>query len=593
MGILRTDRVTGLGGANAIKGSVFFGGKGSIEGPSSDDFKFCAGGDFTVEAWVNANEFANAATIAACWDQTGATSGEGGDSWLFNISTSGVLQLAWSPYGTSDYFITGGTLTIDTWHHVALTRSGNTFRIFLDGTQTATGTNSSSNNTNTTLTIGSYSRTVSNYYWHGYISNVRILKGEALYTSTFTPPTRELTVIENTVFLGCQSPGDITQDATGKDLIGTRSSTNDAFPVATTFTPNSPVGFSTTTDVGTQFGTTFNDVTTFNSQAYMVLPGGNTRERNRGRGLIGQGSNTTSPSNVKAISFIEIQSGGTAFDFGDSTNGSMYAMTAVSSSTRAVFAGGHTSQSSPYPTTNLMEFVTIANTSKCTNFGDLDVAAANRTGVSNQTRGLIAGGYSPNTRQIDKITIATAGDAGDFGDLSDQGFYGLNQGGMISSTTRGLFAGGSGNSAPVAVNTITFVLIASDSNSTDFGDLTHTNGYFNVGNSNGVRGVFMGGADIDSPYAVTDQIDFVTIATAGNATDFGSLKTGRYAAMGASNSTRGVIAGGRTSPTPSLPATDDMEYITIASAGNGVAFGELIEAERSGAGCSDSHGGLE
>ena len=593
MGILRTDRVTGLGGANAIKGSVFFGGKGSIEGPSSDDFKFAAGGDFTVEAWVNAIKFANAATIAACWDQTGATGGEGGDAWLLNISTSGVLQVAWSPETVTSYFITGGQLVLNTWHHVAFTRSGNTFRIFLDGTQTATGTNSSSNNTNTSLTIGSYSRTLSAYYWHGYISNVRILKGEALYTSTFTPPKRELTVIENTVFLGCQSPGDITKDALGKDLVGTRSSTKDAFPVATTFTPNSPVGFSTTTDVGTQFGTTFNGVTTFDSQAYFVPPAGNTRERNRGRGLIGQGSNTTSPSNVKAISFIEIQSGGTAFDFGDSTNGSMYAMTAVSSSTRAVFAGGHTSQSSPYPTTNLIEFVTIANTSKCTNFGELDVAAANRTGVSNQTRGLIAGGYAPNTRQIDKITIATLGNAGDFGNLTDQGFYGMNQGGMVSSTTRGLFAGGSGNSAPVAVNTITFVLIASDSNSTDFGDLTHTNGYFNVGNSNGVRGVFMGGADIDSPYAVTDQIDFVTIASAGNAQDFGSLRTGRYAAMGASNSTRGVIAGGRTSPTPTLPATDDMEYITIASAGNGVAFGELIEAERSGAGCSDSHGGLE
>ena len=358
------------------------------------------------------------------------------------------------------------------------------------------------------------------------------------------------------------------------------------------FTPNSPVGFSTTTDVGTQFGSTFDGVTTFDSQAYMVPPGGNTRERNRGRGLIGQGSNTTSPSNVKAISFIEIQSGGTAFDFGDSTNGSMYAMTAVSSSTRAVFAGGHTSQASPYPVTNLMEFVTISTTAKCIDFGDLNIGAANRVGASNQTRGLIAAGYSPNTRNIDKIEIATLGDATDYGDLDNQGFYGLNSGGMVSSSTRGLYAGGSGNSAPVAVNTITFSLFSSSGNSTDFGDLTHTNAYFNVGNSNGTRGIFMGGGDIDSPYPSTDQIDFVTIASEGNATDFGSLNTSRYAAMGAANSTRGVIAGGRIQPAPSLPATNLMEFVNIASTGNGSSFGELIEPENSGAGCSDSHGGL-
>ena len=239
----------------------------------------------------------------------------------------------------------------------------------------------------------------------GFISNLRIIKGEGIYTGNFTPPTNELTVTPNTVLLACQSSGNILQEATGKTLVAYRKTTNDAFPVASTFTPNSPVGFSTTTDVGTQFGSTFDGVTTFDSQAYMVPPGGNTRERNRGRGLIGQGKNTTSPSNIKGISLIEIQSGGTSFDFGDSTNGSMYAMTAVSSSTRAVFAGGHTSQASPYPVTNLMEFVTISTTSNCTDFGDLDVAAANRTGTSNQTRGLVAGGYSPNTRQIDKIEI--------------------------------------------------------------------------------------------------------------------------------------------------------------------------------------------
>ena len=62
--------------------------------------------------------------------------------------------------------------------------------------------------------------------------------------------------------------------------------------------------------------------------------------------------------------------------------------------------------------------------------------------------------------------------------------------------------------------------------------------------------------------------------------------------MGASNSTRGVIAGGRINPAPSLPATNHMEYVTISTTGNGLDFGELIEPERTGAGCSDSHGGL-
>ena len=507
---------------------------------------------------------------------------------------------------TGSYAISGASsayksITADQWNHIAFSRSGNSWTIFTNGTAANSSTSSQSlvsSNADYTIgtfnSIGAASDAGSYFGYKGYISNLRIRTGAHYLPSTdFTPPVGELQKTSDTVLLACQSPGDITKEATGKTIVPTSKNLNDALPQASHFTPNSPVGFSTTTDVGTQFGTTFGGVTTFDSQAYFVPPGGNTRERNRGRGLIGQGSNTTSPNNMKAISFIEIQSGGTAFDFGDSTNGSMYAMTAVSSSTRAVFAGGHTSQASPYPTTNLLEFVTIANTSNCTDFGDLAVAAANRTGASNQTRGLIAGGYNPNTRQIDKIEIATLGNATDYGDLIDQGFYGLNQGGMVSSTTRGVYAGGSGNSAPVAVNTITFSLFSTSGDSTDFGDLTHTNGYFNVGNSNGVRGVFMGGADIDSPYAVTDQIDFITIATAGNATDFGSLSTARYVAMGASNSTRGVIAGGRISPAPSLPATNLMEFINIASTGNGAAFGELIEPERTGAGCSDSHGGLE
>ena len=606
MGILRTDRITGLGGANAIKGSVKFTGDASsgttkgvslnITGSDKDDLNF-AGNDFTFEAWVfpTANIAFNPVYCQA-W---------GLQIYIDTTSDDNNVKIYVASSDTSSYAIGGatsanGTIKPDAWNHVAFSRSGNSWTIFTNGTAATSSTSSQSlvsSNADYTIgifnSIGSGNDLGSYFGFNGYISNLRIRTGAHYLPSTnFTPPVGELQKTSDTVLLCCQSSADSTKEETGKTLVPTRKNTNDKLPTASKFTPNSPVGFSTTTDVGSQYGSTFDGFGNFATSTYMVPPGGNTRERNRGRGLIGQGSNTSSPSNVKAISFIEIQSGGTAFDFGDSTNGSMYAMTAVSSSTRAVFAGGHTSQSSPYGNTNLMEFVTISTTANCIDFGDLDVAAANRVGASNQTRGLIAAGYSPNTRQIDKIEIATAGDATDYGDLDNQGFYGLNSGGMVSSSTRGLYAGGSGNSAPTAINTITFSLFSTSGNSTDFGDLTHTNGYFNVGNSNGTRGIFMGGGDWDSPYPATDQVDYVTIASAGNAIDFGSLNTARYNAMGASNLTRGVIAGGRINPAPSLPATNHIEYITISSAGNGLNFGELIEQERSGAGCSDSHGGL-
>ena len=114
------------------------------------------------------------------------------------------------------------------------------------------------------------------FFLEGYISNLRVLNGTALYTTNyFTPPTTELTLIPNTVLLCCQDSDNPLQEATGKTLVAYRKTTNDAFPVASRFTPNSPVGFSTTTDVGTQFGSTFDGVTTFDSQAYFVPPGGN------------------------------------------------------------------------------------------------------------------------------------------------------------------------------------------------------------------------------------------------------------------------------------------------------------------------------
>ena len=568
MGILRADRITGLGGADAIKGSVFFGGGGGLVSPESDDFKFCAGGDFTIEAWVNTFEFGNAAAIVACWDQSGVDgSGEGGDCWLLNINTSGVLQLAWSPHATDVYFITGGTLTKDTWHHVAVTRNGNTFRIFLDGTQTATGTNSSTNNANSELFIGRYGSHSLDYYWHGNISNVRILKGEALYTSTFTPPNRELTVTPNTVLVACQSPGNISREATGKHLSIIKKNVNDAPPVASSFTPNSPVGFSTTSDVGSQYGSTFNGFGNFATSTYMVPPGGNTRERNRGRGIFADGDQSTD------IEFVNIQSMGNSQEFGDSTT-IMKQRATVGSSTRAVTAGGFDSPAF----TNIIDFITIANTANATDFGDILTAKRNMGGAGNNTRGIYLGGGSPdNTNTIEFITIATAGNAQDFGDATAA----KSGVGSLASPTRACFGGGQDN-------TIEFVTIATTGNASDFGDLISGTTEKPAGTSSSTRGLFICGESQPSGTRI-NTIQFITIASTGNATDFGDHTDNRRSFGACNNSIRAVYGGGNTSSA----TVNSLSFVTIATTGDGQDFGDLLSARSTAlTSTSDSHGGI-
>ena len=90
-------------------------------------------------------------------------------------------------------------------------------------------------------------------------------------------------------------------------------SNNNSFPVASRFTPNSPVGFSTTTDVGSQYGSTFDGFGSFATSTYMVPPAGNTRERNRGVLFLQEEQD---PPNLD-IQALDIASGGIAQDFGD------------------------------------------------------------------------------------------------------------------------------------------------------------------------------------------------------------------------------------------------------------------------------------
>ena len=567
MGILRTDRVSGLGGANAITGSVRFHGKESqddLQLDPSSDFNLGTG-DYTIEAWVYPVEFSRSQMIFAVSDSDSAAA-----TGKFYLQSSNRF-VYWAQ--GSARISSSSTFTESRWYHVALVNNSGTQTIYVDGTSQGTSTYSGGFGSDTFEVSIGRNPSGTTQSMNGYISNIRVTKGTALYTGTFTPPTTRLTKRSDTVLLACNSASNVLNEETGKSILSVTSSTNNTGPVASRFTPNSPVGFSTTTDVGTQFGSTFDGVTTFDSQAYFVPPSGNTRERNRGRALWAGGDNPGGP-NSNVIDFIQIQSGGIGLDFGDLTAAGNQAR-GVSSFTRGVFGGGRR----PHPSTvNTMDFVTIANAANAQDFGDLTDDRGAVGEISSSTRGIFAAGFNPsNVNTIDFITIATLGNASDFGDAT----IAANAMAGTQSTTRGILGGGY-----PSYNVIQFLTIATTGNAQDFGDLTDSR-HSASGTSNGVRAVFMGG-DHASP-AADNTIDFITIASTGNATDFGDLGSISIGTGGAtSDKIRGVFGTGYNGSN----YLNVIQQVTIATTGNSVDIGELTLLRHQPACLGDAHGGL-
>ena len=430
MGILRADRITGLGGANAITGSTFFGGGVSAEsgGASQNNLQLNLSSDFnlgtnnfTIEAFIYLEALGQFNNILAVG--TDSTNG-----YRMDLGTGNNLRLV-TKLGSDSWgvLMTGGTTFIaGKWYHVAVTRSGNSFDLWVDGTKDATTvTNSGSvldatvndangGNNNIGVEIGSLSTYGYSRKFNGYISNLHLVNGTALYTSNYSIPTTRLEKRSDTVLLTCNSAGNILNEETGKTITKHSANTNSQGPVASRFTPNSPVGFSTTTDVGSQYGSTFDGFGSFATSTYMVPPGGNTRERNRGRGLILGGSTGSPSTNTDIIKYFDVASQGITETFGNLTDpdgNGRRSLASVSSSTRACTGGGYSHGGSPGTVKNIIDFVTIANTGNATDFGDMQNTAYAYGSASNQTRGLFAGGYQPNNstvvNTIDLITIAT------------------------------------------------------------------------------------------------------------------------------------------------------------------------------------------
>ena len=322
-------------------------------------------------------------------------------------------------------------------------------------------------------------------------------------------------------------------------------------------------------------------VSTVTSTSHMVMPSGPTEFRGgRGRGVVAGGRDASNPA-VATMDLIEITTAGNATDFGDLTISGRDYPSGCGSPTRGIFFAG-----SEPGFRNVIDYVVMSSSGGANDFGDMRIAPLTNFALSNATRGITAGGLTAPTPSyttndsIEFITIASTGDSSDFGNLTEANSYAAT----CASPTRGIFNQGS---TPTYKKTIEYITIATLGNATKFGDSSKSGAGAPMGASSATRGVFAGG-QFDNPYPQTDIIDYITIATEGNAIDFGDLTAARSHGSGLSNSIRGLFAGG-ASPNK----TNVIEFVTIASTGNASDFGDLTVArDRLGQGAADAHGGI-
>ena len=684
-----------VGAGSAITGSVEFDGTGDYLSLSdSDDFNF-GSEDFTVEAWITGANGGN--RISSVVLNQSILSASSNSAFYFGAGTNGTsLYLSTSGNSWTDNIEGSGTVDDGSWHHVVWQRNGNSIEIYLNGVLDVSGSFSGTvYNSTRDVQIG-IQNTAGNSDFKGHISNLRVVKGTALYTEDFIPPTRELKKVPGTVLLCCQDPDNPLTEATGKTITGYGSLQQDSPELVTdgefesasnwssaasdwtvgsgqavinssnsgydflgqlatgllngeqyelvfsvtnystgrlelsqsgagnigvespngrnvfrftytgtaggsvglySYTANtasftltnvslkrvfaSRSGSNFTPQVGDDRKVTFEGVTKINTENYFYLPTGDTASRettgtyNAGTRGIFCGGGAPGSANSNRIEYITIASLGDTIDFGNLTVARRGGAGGCASHVRGLTGGAYTGPAN----NNIIDYFTITSTGNALDFGDMTGTSHNSMAVSNETRGVWMGGYTPGSgspvNTLQYVTISSTGNAQDFGDLTRQ----VRGAASISSPVRGVCAGG----APSTQNTMDYITISTTGNANDFGDLTVGRDIC-AGGGNSKRGVIFMGRDP----SMTNIIDYITIASMGNALDFGdSISSGYILSDGASSSRRVVFAG-----IMNPGYNTNMDFIEISTTGNAQDFGDHSTNQQFNTGLSNGHGGL-
>ncbi len=211
-------------------------GSNALVVSDSNDFQFY-NGDFTFECFAKINNQGDDPDYIYIQRQNGP------DPYVelrldsSSGNTANIIFIVGGISGDSNKELEGTATNVvnGNWHHIAATRSGSTWKLFYDGTQIDTLTSSSTSIGNSPADPKIFGGGGSSETFRGALSNFRIVKGTAVYTSNFTPPTAELTAITNTVLLlGVGSTPAV--DASGQNHSISTTGTVDSFTSGGPFT---------------------------------------------------------------------------------------------------------------------------------------------------------------------------------------------------------------------------------------------------------------------------------------------------------------------------------------------------------------------
>ena len=221
--------------------SNYFNGSSMLTAASSSDWTLGTG-DFTIEAWMFPTSLGTSNYPTIVSNQANFDSGYT-NRFALSLDTTNIV---W--YNTAGNYgiVSNSTPQLNVWTHVAIVRSSSTITMYVNGVaQTQTQTSNQNYSTTNDLYIGGIPFTSTSARFFGNISNLRIVKGSAVYTSNFTPSTTPLTAVTNTTVLTCQSNRFVDNSSIGNAITVSTGS-----PQVTRFSPFNPTAPYSTSVIG-------------------------------------------------------------------------------------------------------------------------------------------------------------------------------------------------------------------------------------------------------------------------------------------------------------------------------------------------------